>query len=103
MSLDADELRDDLTECVNDLPVTVKCAGSSFTATSSDWSGSRVIDVDGEMLEVDRQLVCDIDNLPTKAVQDEVVTIAGTDFRILSVSKHQDAVGCELNLKSDLR
>ena len=103
MPLNATEFRSDLTEVVADLPVTCVCGGASFTATSSEDSGTRVIEVDGELIEVDRQIVADVAGVPAAAVQDAQITVGGKAYRIMNVILHQDGVGVEMNLKAVAR
>jgi hypothetical protein len=103
MSLAATEFRADLAEAIADLPVTCLCGGVSFTAASSEDSGTREIEVDGELIEVDRQIVTDAYDLPAAAVKNATVTVGGKAYRIMSINEHPDGVGVEIALKATVR
>ena len=98
--LDLVSIRADLSEIVADLPVTCSFADTSFTATSTDSGESRTVEIDGELTEIDRTIVCDVDDVPASVESDKQITVDGTTYRILRLSLHQDGVGLEIDLKA---
>ncbi len=101
--LDIDFIRSDMTEIVADLPVACTHRGQTFEATSSDFGMSRAVEIDGVIVDVDRQIVCDSANLPEGVVASDPITVDGSAYRILNLSEHQDGVGIEINLKAATR
>jgi hypothetical protein len=101
--LDLASIATDLTEIIADLPVTCVFNGTSFTATSSDDSQNRAIEIDGTFVDVDRLIVVLAANVPAGLVYDKKLTVGGKSYRVLNLSQHQDSHGVEIRLKADVR
>ena len=98
--LDAADLAADLAEIIADLPVTCAFAGVSFSATSTDAGSSRTVEIDGELFNVDRTIVCNVSHVSTAIKADSPITVDGVAYRVLDLSRHPDGVGLEINLKA---
>jgi hypothetical protein len=98
--LDATSIAADLAEIVADLPVACVFGGVSFSATSTDAGSSRTVEIDGELFNVDRTIVCNVSHVAATIKGDDLVTVGGVVYRVLDVSRHQDGVGLEINLKA---
>ncbi len=101
--LDLDSIADDLSEVIADLPVSCAYKGTAFAATSTDAGTSRMVEIEGELHTVDRSIVTAAVAVLSGAKGDDAITVDGTAYRIMSISRHQDGVGVEVNLKVSTR
>lgn len=98
-------IRSDLSEVVQDLPIQCVLKGVTFTATASDFSENRSVEVEGVLFSVSQTLVADVlrlANVPggVEGVRsNDEITVDGNRRRILNTSLHQDGIGIEINLK----
>ena len=98
--LDVTELASDLAEIIADLPISCIHGGVTFSATSTDSGSSRVVEVDGELYKIARTIVCNAAHVAAGIKGDDIITVGGVEYRVLDVSRHQDGVGLEINLKA---
>lgn len=98
--LDAATLRADLAEVVADLPVACSHGGVAFTATSTDAGSSRQVEVDGALFTVERTIVCDASAVSASIKGDDLINVGGVQYRVLTVTRHPDGVGLEIDLKA---
>ena len=100
MALDLDMFAADLAEIIDDLPVDCSFAGGeTFKATSTDEGQTRSIEEDGELVPVDRTIVCDAADVPAGTKPDTAITVDGKSYRVLRLSMHQDGAAAEIDLK----
>ena len=90
----------DLAEIVADMPVACNYRGAAFNATSTDAGSSRTVEIDGALFNVDRTIICAMVAALNGIAGDDELTVAGVAYRVLDVSRHQDGVGLEINLKA---
>jgi hypothetical protein len=100
--LDLAQIRRDLGEAVDDLPVQCVIGGQAFNATSSEDGGERLVDMDGMEIDADRTVIADATAVPTLAGNDRI-TVAGKEYRVQNAIYHQDGIGVELRLKAVAR
>ena len=101
--LDLASIRADLQEIMADLPVSCSYAGVSFTGTMSEITGGRAVEIDGVVFEADGEVICDVADVPSSIAADKPIVVAGKNYRVLSLSRHQDNVGLSITLKDPAR
>jgi hypothetical protein len=99
--LDVTEFASDLAEIIADLPVACVFGGRAFNAASTDVGMNRAVEIDGVLFEIDRTIICSAAEVAATIAPPELITVGGTRYRVLKVSKHQDGVGLEIDLKTD--
>ena len=96
----AAEFASDLAEIIGDLPVACVFGGVTFNAASTDAGMNRAVEIDGVLFEIDRTIVCNAAEVASTIAPPELITVGGTQYRVLKVSRHQDGVGLEIDLKT---
>jgi len=96
--MDLISIRDDLSEIIDDLPVTCACQGKTFTATPSEIGGGRMVEVDGVVQEVDGEIIADASDLPASMENGNPIMVDGKNYRVLSVMYHPDNIGVQISL-----
>jgi hypothetical protein len=75
--------------------------GRAFNAASTDVGMNRAVEIDGVLFEIDRTIICNAAEVAATIAPPELITVGGARYRVLKVSKHQDGVGLEIDLKTD--
>jgi len=101
--LDVNLFKSDLRFCVGDLPVTCVWNSITFTATSSQTSSGRTVEVDGIDFDLDGTIVFVRTAALDAMKADQSISVGGVSFRVLRISRHPDGIAAEVDLKAVTR
>lgn len=85
MALDLTKMQTTFTNLVAQAPVSCVFDGNDFAATKTELTVQRRINEFGGADEYGFSLVVNADALVTFPVSQEIVTVAGTEFRVMTV------------------